>query len=69
MVKKDPWIDLRALRKEKDWTQDEAGKKLGFTRCYISAVELGKRNISLKMMHQIINVFDIKYEDFYNGTG
>jgi len=54
---------------EKGWTQDEAGEKLGFTRCYISAVEIGKRNISLEMMHRIIKVFDVKYEDFYSETG
>ena len=62
-----PWIDLKKLRREKDWTQEDAGAKLGFTRCYVSAVETGKRNISLKMMQKIIKVFNVKYEDFYNS--
>ena len=65
-MSKRPWIDLRELREEKNWTQDEAGEKLGFSRCYLSTVERGKRNISKAMMRQIILVFNVKYEDFYN---
>jgi len=63
---KSPWIDLKKLRKEKGWTQKDVADRLGFSRCYISAVETEKRGISIKLMGNIIKVFNVKYEDFYN---
>jgi len=63
--KKGPWIDLKKLREEKKWIQEEAAEKLGFTRSYLSAIENGRRGISIKVMEKIIKVFDVKYEDFY----
>ena len=63
----EPWIDVKKLREEKGWTQNEAAKKLGFSRCYLSLVEYRRRGISIKMMEQIIKIFKVKYEDFYNN--
>ena len=62
-----PWIDLKKLRELKGWSQNETAKRLGFSRCYLSNVETGSRNISLKMMGQIIKVFNVKYDDFYSN--
>ena len=62
-----PSIDLRALRKNKGWTQAQTAKKLGFCRTYISDVETGRQSISKAMMHAVIKVFGVKYEDFYNN--
>ena len=59
------WIDVKKLRIEKGWLQREAAEKLGVSRPYLSAVENGKRDISLQMMASIIEVFEVKYEDFY----
>ena len=58
------WIDIRKLRQDQGWLQREAAEKLGVTRSYISAVENGKRGISMRIMEAIIRVFDVKYEDF-----
>lgn len=59
------WIDLRKLRKERSWIQADTAEKLGVTREHLSAVENGRRGISMKMMATIIQVFGVKYEDFY----
>jgi len=59
-----PWINLRKLRIERQWLQSESAEKLGVSRSYLSAVENGKRAISINMMEAIISVFNVKYEDF-----
>ena len=60
-----PWVNLKELRKERDWTQLQAAEKLGFCRSYIAAVETGRQGISFEMMRAIMRVFDVTYEDFF----
>ncbi|MDR2892016.1 MAG: helix-turn-helix transcriptional regulator [Deltaproteobacteria bacterium] len=62
-----PWIDLRKLRKERGWTQAVAANQLGVTREHVSAIENGKRGISMKMMSAIIQVFGMAYKDFFQS--
>jgi transcriptional regulator with XRE-family HTH domain len=64
MKKHKLWIDIKTLREERDWTQEETADKLGFSRSYLSSVENGKRNVSIQMMEAIIRVFNVKYDDF-----
>ena len=61
-----PQINLRKLRKERGWTQEQVASELGFCRSYISVIENGKQGLSGEMINAIIKVFDVKYEDFYN---
>ncbi|MDE0561992.1 helix-turn-helix transcriptional regulator [Algoriphagus sp. NF] len=44
---------LRVLRKEKGLSQEELAEKSGLNRPYISAIELGKRNVSLEVMEKL----------------
>ena len=64
-LEKKAWIDLRKLRVSRGWLQSEAAEALNVSRPYLSAVENGKRGISMNMMAAIIRVFGVKYEDFY----
>ena len=60
-----PKIDLKRLRKQRDWTQSQVAEKLGFCRSYIAVVENGKQGVSIEMMNAIIRVFGVTYADFY----
>jgi transcriptional regulator with XRE-family HTH domain len=60
-------IDLKKLRTNRGWPQWKTAEELGVSREYISAVENGKRGISMSMMKAIIQVFGVKYEDFYKS--
>jgi len=60
-----PFIDLKKLREDRNWTQMQAAKALGFCRSYISAVENRKQGVSTEMINAIIRVFNVRYEDFY----
>ena len=61
----DAKINLKELRERRGWSKTDAAAELGFSRSYYSEVEDGRTGISVKMMHEIIRVFNVKYEDFY----
>ena len=44
---------LRELRKQKDLSQEEIALKSGLHRTYVSDVERGSRNVSLKNIEKI----------------
>lgn len=51
-------IRLRSLRKEKGLSQEELALKSGLNRPYISAIEKGKRNVSLEVMEKLAGAMD-----------
>lgn len=53
-------IRLRTLRKEKGLSQEELALKSGLNRPYISAIEKGKRNVSLEVMEKLAGAMDIE---------
>ncbi|EKB50822.1 helix-turn-helix domain-containing protein [Cecembia lonarensis] len=53
-------IRLRTLRKEKGLSQEELALKSGLNRPYISAIEKGKRNVSLEVMEKLAGAFGIQ---------
>jgi transcriptional regulator with XRE-family HTH domain len=44
---------VKTLRKEKGMSQEELAEKSGLNRPYISAIEQGKRNVSLEVMEKL----------------
>jgi transcriptional regulator with XRE-family HTH domain len=61
------WIDLKKLRTDHGWRQTETAEKLGVSREYVSAIENGRRGISMTVMDAIIRVFGVPYEDFFRA--
>jgi DNA-binding XRE family transcriptional regulator len=56
---------LRIYRENFGFTQAELGKRLGnIPRQYISNMERGTRNISLKMAKRLAKIFDVSPEKF-----
>jgi transcriptional regulator with XRE-family HTH domain len=60
-----PQINLKVLREKRGWTKVQTAEELGFSQSYYNEVESGKHGISIKMMHAIMRVFKVEYEDFY----
>ena len=50
---------IRGLRQEKTISQEAFADMCGLHRTYISDVELGKRNVSLKKKEKMANALDI----------
>ena len=59
-----PAMALRGFRGKMEWTQQELAEKLGTTQNCISAMECGKRPISMKMAKQLEKIFNIPYKVF-----
>ena len=59
-----PAMALRGFRGKMEWTQQELAEKLGTTQNCISAMESGKRLISMNMAKRLGKVFNISYKVF-----
>ena len=60
-----PGDNIRIYRENFGFTQTELGKRLGnISRQYISNMERGTRNISLKMAKKLAKIFDVSPEKF-----
>jgi transcriptional regulator with XRE-family HTH domain len=53
-------IRLKTLRKEKGLSQEELALKSGLNRPYISAIEKGKRNVSLEVMEKLAGAMGVE---------
>ncbi len=67
MVKKLPSIGtiIKDLRKARGIEQDELAQKSGFSQAYISQIENGKTNPSLKALRKIAVVFGVDEKYFF----
>lgn len=50
---------VKTLRKEKGMSQEELAEKSGLNRPYISAIEQGKRNVSLEVMEKLAEAMGV----------
>ncbi len=50
---------VRALRLKKGISQEELAELSGLHRTYISSVELGKRNVSLRNIHALAKALGV----------
>ncbi|MHB1958545.1 MAG: helix-turn-helix domain-containing protein [Acidobacteriaceae bacterium] len=49
--------NLRALRTERGWSQEDLADKCGLHRTYIGAIERGERNVTLATLNRIASAF------------
>jgi transcriptional regulator with XRE-family HTH domain len=59
-VKKTFGSKIRSERTSKNLSQEELADKAGLDRTYISGIERGLRNPSLKNIHKIANALGVK---------
>ena len=55
---------IRALRKEKGWNQDDLAQHIGLGRTYISNVERGHKNPSLRSLEIFAIGFRMTLSEF-----
>lgn len=56
---------LMAFRKDRKMTQERLAELSELNRPYISAIEQGKRNVSLEVIAQLAKALDIKISQFF----
>lgn len=54
---------LRQLRDESELTQEQLGEMTGLDRTYISGIERGVRNPSLKNIEKLAKALDVKISE------
>jgi len=56
---------LKVLRAERDWTQEELGKRVGVSRQAIIALEAEKHTPSLDLAYRIAAAFGVRVEEVF----
>lgn len=51
--------NVKRLRLEREWSQEDCAEKCGLHRTYIGAVERGERNITLATLDRIAAAFGV----------
>ena len=64
--KKRVGLKIKYYRKLKDLTQVVFSEKLGCTENYVSLIENGRKNISLKMIYKICGVLEISASKIFD---
>lgn len=59
---------IRALRKAKGWNQDDLAQHMGLGRTYISNVERGRKNPSLRTLQIFAVGFKMSLIQFLDGV-
>ena len=59
--------NLRRLRKEREITQEDFATDSGFDRGYISGVERGVRNPSVKVLVRIANALKVDVAELFDA--
>ncbi|HTS17463.1 MAG TPA: helix-turn-helix transcriptional regulator [Verrucomicrobiae bacterium] len=55
--------NIRRLRLERGWSQEDCAEYCGLHRTYIGAVERGERNITISTLERIAAAFKVKPTD------
>lgn len=58
---------IRELRKEKKISQEALANLAEVDRTYMTKVETGKRNVTVKILDKIINALDTDFGTFFNN--
>ena len=58
---------LKVLRAERDWTQEELGRRVEVSRQAINALETGKHIPSLDLAYRIATVFGLTVEQVFEN--
>ena len=58
---------VRALRKKNGWTQVELAEMLGIDRSYLSEIETGKKDPSLRILKAIADGFELTLSQLLKG--
>ena len=55
--------NVRKLRLEKGWSQEELGRRADLHRTYIGSIERYERNVSLLNVERIAKAFNVRIND------
>src|SRR5207302_8896384 len=51
--------DLRSVRRQRGWSEQEAARRLGVSQSYLSMLEEGKRRLTSRVARRAMSVFGL----------
>lgn len=57
---------VRALRRERGWSQEKLAHQTQLDRSYVGGVERGQRNVSLLNVQKIADALDVPVRKLFN---
>lgn len=60
-------LRVRQLRREKGLSQEAFADRCGLDRTYMSGIERGRRNVSLRNIHVLARAFDLTIAELTQG--
>jgi transcriptional regulator with XRE-family HTH domain len=57
--------NIRRLRKERGWSQEELAEKSGLHRTYVGDIERLERNVSVDNIERLAAAFNIPVKDLF----
>jgi transcriptional regulator with XRE-family HTH domain len=58
-------LEVRRIRKAKNWSQEELADACGLDRTYIGGIERGERNIALINIHKLAAALGVSPARFF----
>lgn len=58
-------LEVRRIRKAKNWSQEELADACGLDRTYIGGIERGERNIALINIHKLAAALGVSPATFF----
>ncbi len=58
---------IRTLRKDRGWRQIDLAEQAGINEKYVSDLEIGKKEICLRMLQVVAKAFALKTSDLLKG--
>lgn len=52
-------LNVRRVREERGWTQEELARRAGINRSYLGGVERGKRRVAMENIARIAQALDV----------
>lgn len=53
--------NLRRLRQQKGWTQEQFAERSGFSQQYLSGLEQGRRNPTVVTLYELAQALDVSH--------
>lgn len=57
---------LKQIRKEKGFSQESLANTADIDRTYVSDIEKGEKNISLRIIEKLCNTLQVSLSEFFN---
>jgi transcriptional regulator with XRE-family HTH domain len=66
-IQKKLGANVRALRKNKGWSQDVFADKTGLHRAHVGEIERGESNVTLQTLKILSDALDVRIVDLVKG--